>query len=132
MGVKRKRRRPPTTGEYVGRAAAIRELARQEREMALEARRTRASGPPSPVDELDQSSAKRRRGAATSSLGTSEMGVRALRTRALADVEAVISVASKSSNLKGTYVRALKEATQSIAGVTEALASRTREVETLR
>lgn len=103
MGVMRKRGRPPTTEEYVGRAAAIQELARQEREllelqaergvaeMALETRRTRASGTPSPAKKLGESFVKRKCGDAMSIVNTSGMGVRAFRSRALQEAEAVIS-----------------------------------------
>lgn len=50
-------------------------------------------------------------------------------SRILADVEAVLCVAAKSANLKGTYVRALKEAARSINDATEKLAHRTQSAE---
>lgn len=132
---RRKRGWPPTTGEY---AAAIQELARQERkllelraerevaELAMEAMRTRTSGPPTPTEELsDEIGRKVKKGKKEGDVSpdVESMSVHALQSRVRADVDMVVNVATKSSNFKGTYVRALKDA-RSIASVMEALAAR--------
>ncbi|XP_041987882.1 uncharacterized protein LOC121739462 [Aricia agestis] len=118
---KKGRGRPPTTGQYVGLAKAqadlnkekeeerraafrakVEEVARAARE-AREAREARASlrASPAPAEDTEQTSA----------------GLAADVERAL---EMVTMVATRSSNLKGTYQRALKEAVASIkVAVTE-------------
>lgn len=54
--------------------------------------------------------------------------------KVLADVDVVTKVAAKSANLKGTFVKALKDAAGSIASSVEELATRTesREIGILR
>lgn len=59
----------------------------------------------------------------------SELGARALKDRVLADLAAVKGVADRSSNLKGTFVRALMDAVLSIESATEVLAHHTRDEE---
>lgn len=54
------------------------------------------------------------------------MDSRAQVSRVQVDLDVVINVASKSPDLKGTYVRVLRDAARSIRSVTEALASRTK------
>lgn len=144
-GIKRKRGRPPTTGEYVGRAAAMEEAARREREvmelraehelteMASEARVTRAkSGSPSLLAFATATPFQSDRKTGDSQTGEEDpedMGPRALQRRVLEDLNIVTNVAAKSSNLKGNFVRALREAASSIAGAVEKLAYRSRDDE---
>lgn len=148
-GAKRKRGRPPTTGEYVGRSAAIDELARKERELmmlqaerevaqiASEARITRAMGlSDSAVTtedaDMEAHASKTGKVARLEEEEARAQGLRALQSRVLAEVKVVAAVATKSSNLKGTYVRALKDAAHSISGAMEIIASTTRDKEVER
>jgi len=149
-GVKRKRGRQPTTGEYVGLKAAKQEAleaeiklmeARAEREMAemaYEARRTRSK-----TNELlfteglrglkqkeieDPSAAE-----PETEITESEIeGITALRKRIKGDLEMVTTVATKSSNLKGGYIKALKEAAKSIDDAVEVLLTRSTREENIQ
>lgn len=112
----RRRGRPPTTGDYVDLAKAKEDLLRLEREelrlraewevLALdaEARRTRAMAGAEP----------RARGAPDEeALGDGPLTC-TLIDRVQADIKLMGEVAVKSSNLKGTYVRALKDAASTL------------------
>lgn len=135
-GVKRKKGLPPTTGEYVGRAAAMQEAAKMERElmeiraerelveMASEAKITRSkAGFPSLLAKtIAAPTVKKTRGSAADDTDPVEEGPRALQRKVLENLEVVTTVATKSSNLK-----ALREAAKSIATAVEMLAHRTKD-----
>jgi hypothetical protein len=121
---KRGRGRPPTTGQYVGVAAAKREYLKTETlkrieaekemaELSRKVRATRVSRSRSPDDALDDSCT-----------------TAALSRQVAAAVDSVIKVAEKSKTLKGTFARALKEAVTSIKEATLLLAERSVNDET--
>ena len=117
---KRGRGRPPTTGEYVGLAKAKSEylkVKRDELDLATEAELSQF------IKEMD---AQR---SALAFLPADE-----LRKEVGRSVEAITRVATKSRNMKGTFVKALKEAAETIEKAVGVLHSRTssEEVETLR
>lgn len=143
-GVKRKRGRPPTTGEYAERAAEMRKLARQERKwlelqaekemakMANEARLTRASSLSQVSTMAGPSTSKGRKSTNRADQDPSNLGLMALQKRVTSDLEMVKMVASKSTNLKGTYIKALKDAVQSIQGVVQVMATKQSSPELVR
>lgn len=125
------------TGEHVEKAAALRELARAEREelyleaerevlaASVEARKLRASIPTkaeteAPIEKV----------AAASDLG--DVSAADLVKRVLAEVCVIRTVATRSSNLKGTMVRDLKHTAASIKSVVEDLRLRTTSIEVRR
>ncbi|XP_013173113.1 PREDICTED: uncharacterized protein LOC106121831 [Papilio xuthus] len=127
---RRGRGRPPTTGEYVGLAAAKESLrkateaeirARAEAEMlesVLDARKTRSSLTTTAGSSLD-SRAENEDDTATTVL-----------QRIGASLEVVEKVAKKSSNLKGTFVRALHDAVSAIKEDVAGLAQKSVSEET--
>ncbi|KPJ21636.1 Uncharacterized 50 kDa protein in type I retrotransposable element R1DM [Papilio machaon] len=131
-GKRKGRGRPPTTGEYVGLAAAKQAfLKAQEEEMkaraeaelldsVAEARRTRSTLSPAYSPELVLGEPANPDGDTATSvlkrIGTS--------------LEIVEKVANKSSNLKGTFVRALHDAVKAIKEDCTTLAQRTLSEET--
>jgi len=138
-GTKRKRGRQPTTGEYVGLKAAKQEAleaeiklmeARAEREMAemaYEARKTRSKTSELLFSEgLNDLKPKEIKGV-SGNVPEVEIvepgieGITALRKRIKGDLDMVTTVATKSSNLKGGYIKALKEAVKSIDDAMEVL-----------
>lgn len=160
-GVKRKRRNPYnhpmlTTGEYIGRGEARKELARlelrqlelqAEREMAgtpNEARIIRAAGlllqataepspspspgretpAPTPASPGTKPKNKNKIGGNSEKQDPPDMGLQALRRKVATDLEKVDMVASRSNNLKGTYVKTLRDAAQSIRDAVEAMATK--------
>lgn len=138
---KKKRGRPPTTGQYVGLYAAKRqleELERQEMERRAEkeleekrasrkADRERIGGTGSGDKEI-RPQGKGEGDPIDAGLTPADVLLR----RVEEDVEAIKRVASSSKNLKGIYVKALKEAFASI--LEENMTSRTtsREVRILQ
>lgn len=128
---KRKRGRPPTTGQYVGLHAAKKQLAELklrdmelevEREMEKErAARREKRQPPPPSGRPPPPTA-------------GQTPAEALLRRIEEEVEAIRKVASSSKHLKGTFVRILKEASASIMEAVESITSRTssREVRILQ
>ncbi|XP_049877303.1 uncharacterized protein LOC126374655 [Pectinophora gossypiella] len=131
---KRGRGRPPTTGEYVGLAKAkaehnraVREALRlqAEQEVAQAAKRTfffRRSNPPSETEtpRLDSGSEAAAPTAAE------------LHEKAKEAIGIIQNVAVKSGQLKGTYVRALKDAAQLIRETLSALRATSTSDETLK
>jgi hypothetical protein len=120
--MKKKRGRPPTTGEYVGYAAAKAAYLKQQRaELELEVER-----------EVFESSrlAASHLGAAHSQLG--EQPAQAPQEVVAYMLEDVRKVATKSKNLKGTYQKILKNAADSIQSATASLVVRTVNDETAR
>ncbi|XP_045536023.1 caskin-1-like [Papilio machaon] len=123
---RRGRGRPPTTGEYVGLAAAKEVLrkateaemrARAEAELldsVLEARKTRSA-----LATANPSTAENEEDTATTVL-----------KRIGSSLEVVEKVAKKSSNLKGTFVRALQDAVSAIKEDVAGLAQRSISDET--
>lgn len=103
-----------------------------EREYAAEVRRTRTSGPPTPVQGLKELLPKKKKRGESETPDAKELGVSAFQNRVLEDIKVVAMVATKSLNLKSTYVRPLKDAAQSIASVVEALALRSKDSEVER
>jgi len=145
-GIKRKRGRPPTTGEYVGLKAAKQEAlemeiklmeARAEREtaeMACEARKTRSKTNELLLSEGLRCLKPKRKDDTSEDVPDIEIakpeieGITAIRKRIKGDLEMVTTVATKSSDLKGGYIKALKEAVKSIDDAMEVLLTRsTRE-----
>ncbi|XP_049869422.1 uncharacterized protein LOC126376367 [Pectinophora gossypiella] len=127
---KRGRGRPSSTGKYVGLAAAraaynqeLAESLRLEAEaevagMARNLREARASLQPSPhlaaqEEDAEQTSA-------------------ALASVVKASLETITMVATKSSQLKGTYVRALKDAVRGIQEAVSQIRERTMSEEVMR
>ncbi|KZC06853.1 Cellular nucleic acid-binding protein [Dufourea novaeangliae] len=123
-GLARKRGRPPTTGEHVGLAEAKRkllELGLQERRLREEDDLLDRSVPPRPVHKsckklpAEKEVAEEMRQAPTPDLGAVMID----------SVQTIEKVARCSSNLKGTSVRALREAAQRIRHAAAEQARRT-------
>ncbi|KAJ0170396.1 hypothetical protein K1T71_013767 [Dendrolimus kikuchii] len=129
---KRGRGRPPTTGEYVGLAAAKQKLVEAQRaqlELDLErevaerttamvtARATRPRAGPAPADP-DPPAAKEQEEARAALAG-------GLQRQIAESLAVVANVAKVSKGLKGTLQKALKEAAASIQEATDELLSRT-------
>ncbi|KAJ0180821.1 hypothetical protein K1T71_004225 [Dendrolimus kikuchii] len=129
---KRGRGRPPTTGEYVGLAAAKQKLVEAERaqlELDLErevaerttamvtARATRPRAGPAPADP-DPPAAREQEEARAALAG-------GLQRQIAESLAVVANVAKVSKGLKGTLQKALKEAAASIQEATDELLSRT-------
>ncbi|KZC08961.1 Transmembrane protein 14C [Dufourea novaeangliae] len=128
----RKRGRPPTTGDNVGLAEAkkrLLELTLQERQLQLDAAVEDATVHPRPVHKSCKPLPSETELAAVMRLAaTSDLGAVILEKMAV-----VQKVAETSRNLKGTYVRCLREATLHIKHASAEQAKRTtgseREVE---
>ncbi|XP_072933691.1 uncharacterized protein [Epargyreus clarus] len=125
---RRGRGRPPTTGQYVGLAKAKAELVAAERaEMQLRAEK-----------EVEEAARKVRiaRGMKTPPANANDAVEKALATelqdRVRASVEVISKVASKSRNLKGTSVKALRDAAAAISEAIDALQRRTETEEVTR
>ncbi|KAJ0180198.1 hypothetical protein K1T71_003602 [Dendrolimus kikuchii] len=129
---KRGRGRPPTTGEYVGLAAAKQKLVEAQRaqlELDLErevaerttamvtARATRPRAGPAPADP-DPPAAEEQEEARAALAG-------GLQRQIAESLAVVANVAKVSKGLKGTLQKALKEAAASIQEATDELLSRT-------
>ncbi|XP_049884552.1 uncharacterized protein LOC126379775 [Pectinophora gossypiella] len=128
---KRGRGRPPSsTGKYVGLAAAraaynqeLAESLRLEAEaevagMARHMREARASLQPSPLLSAQDEEAEQTSAALANVVKTS--------------LETITMVATKSSQLKGTYVRALKDAVKGIQEAVSQIRERTMSEEVMR
>ncbi|XP_049872853.1 uncharacterized protein LOC126376365 [Pectinophora gossypiella] len=127
---KRGRGRPPSTGKYVGlaaaRAAYNRELAESLRlvaeaevaDVARGAREARASLQPSPQPATQEEEEQQTSAALTNVVRTS--------------LETITMVATRSSQLKGTYVRALKDAVKGIQDAMSQIRARTMSDEVTR
>lgn len=124
----RGRGRPPTTGKYVGlgkaqaelnalRQEALREEARQNAEKEVSSKvaylkTTRKVAPPTPVENS---------------------GLASDMVKQVTDAaDVILTVATKSGNLKGTFTKALKDSTASIKAAVEALAVTTASEETAK
>lgn len=140
---RRKRGRPPTTGQYVG----LHEMKKKMEEMELEELERQAerelekerAGRLADREALNNTrSADQEGGHDNGKKGnTTETGpvpTEILMRRVEEDVEAIRRVATQSKNLKGTYVKTLKEASFSILEAAERMNSRTtsREVRVLQ
>lgn len=125
---KRGRGRPPTTGKYVGlgkaqaelkvlRQESEREEARQIAEKEVSARldylkTTRKVTPPAPIEDS---------------------GLASDLVKQVTDAaDVILTVATKSGNLKGTFTRALKDSAASITAAVGALAATTASEETAK
>ncbi|XP_049887055.1 uncharacterized protein LOC126381643 [Pectinophora gossypiella] len=127
---KRGRGRPSSTGKYVGLAAAraaynqeLAESLRLEAEaevagMARNLREARASLQPSPHLATQEEEAEQTSAALANVVRTS--------------LETITMVATKSSQLKGTYVRALKDAVRGIQEAVSQIRERTMSEEVMR
>lgn len=134
--VKRKRGRPPTTGEFVGYAKAKAELnAAKERELELRAEEELAEDLRRRREKyLLESSAPK---SSTSTSAAADVAAQSLRGEELstavdAAVETILTIAKKSSKLKGQYVRALRDAANSISENVRELRARTETEEVVR
>ncbi|XP_026825056.1 actin cytoskeleton-regulatory complex protein PAN1-like [Ooceraea biroi] len=118
-GRKRKRGRPPTTGEYVGLAEAKR-AAREEERLSREWEREKEvlASIPSPADKRERESwevqVERFR----------ECPSPDITARVMEHLETVVKVAKNSGHLQGPYIRALKEAAASIRAALTVTAER--------
>lgn len=88
-----------------------------KREAGLEARRTRARNiiiPP--INQIPESNPKEKRtgNRLETPIDTENESMAALKNRIKKDLEIITMIATKSSNLKGEYVKNLKEAVKSI------------------
>lgn len=119
-----KRGRPSTTSKYVGLAAARAKTAaldweelrlQAEREVVREQRNRRVAASTRSTKSVEPSDGGLPE--AISSSGANPEGrVGDLATIVKDDLEVIRMVATKSSNLKGTYVKSLKDAASSIGG----------------
>ncbi|XP_063372175.1 uncharacterized protein LOC134660374 [Cydia amplana] len=127
---KRGRGRPPTTGQYVGLAKAKEEYNRAKREEMRLRAEEEVAGLKLPFSTRSQS------GGLSSSpalpCGQDNLSAAALSQRVQTSLDAITLVAKNSSNLKGTFVKALKEAAVSIKDTFECLLERTTSEETRR
>ncbi|XP_041980294.1 uncharacterized protein LOC121733957 [Aricia agestis] len=114
---KKGRGRPPTTGQYVGLAKAQADYNKEKAEsIKLQAEAEVAES----VRAVKEARESLLRASPAPKVGESEQTNAALIQSVEVSLEAVTTVATKSQNLKGTFVRALKEAVVSIrAAVTE-------------
>jgi hypothetical protein len=130
--VKRGRGRPPTTGEFVGVGKAraeiqkARALERQKQEAELEAELE--------ADEEEDAGSRRTRLALRTKIRAqiAEQRPRSateLLSWAYEEADSVLSIAKRSSNLKGTFVRSLKDSVGAIKEAVEDLAYRTTDSE---
>lgn len=130
---KRTRGRPPTTGEYVGLARAKAELnAAKERELELRAEEElkeelRLQGQRALY--LTQSPSPQPQAQATPAASARSLSAEQLSGQIEAAVTMVQTIATKSSNLKGQYVRDLKNACTSILENVRVLVTRTESEE---
>ncbi|XP_041980957.1 uncharacterized protein LOC121734412 [Aricia agestis] len=119
---KKGRGRPPTTGQYVGLAKAQEDLRREkeeERRAAFRAKVEEVARAAREEREAREARASLRASPALTAEDTEQTSA-ALAGSVERALEMVTMVATRSSNLKGTYQRALKEAVASIkAAVTE-------------
>jgi predicted nucleic acid-binding Zn-ribbon protein len=130
--LKKRRGRPPTTGQYVGLAKTKRALLEQEeRKLQLLAERQLLE------EEREKREARARfsKEVASEDVGADHDGPRrsVLLREATDAVDTICKVAAKSSNLKGTFQKMLKSAAKSIADATKELAalSSTEEITSL-
>lgn len=147
-GIKRKRGFPPTTGEYTGLKEAkekaceaelrlmeiqaereVAELAHEARLTRLRSRQLLPAANQSGLEQIEQ---------LESDNIEDEMnepnieGTIALKQRIKNDLDMVTMVASKSSNLKGGYIKILKDAAASLNSITDVLLSRTAKEENIQ
>jgi len=150
--VKRKRGQLPTTGEYVGRAAALKELARKERELlalqaqrelverVTEARVTQSMGPPSEPAEVSRFTPAQQRGkkekrsekVKATEVDVDSISASEIRKMTVADAKLAMDLVTRSKNLKGTFQRALKKAAISLERTVTSLAGRSQSEEITR
>lgn len=124
---KRKRGCPPTTGQYVGLYAAkkqLEELELQDSELQAEREREQKEERMSRHVSVGEKTQPLSEGPPP--LKADHTPAEALLRRIEGEVEAIRRVASNSKNLKGTCVKALKEASVSILEAAESMISRTR------
>jgi hypothetical protein len=128
---KRKRGRPPTTGQYVGLAAAKKEYdAAMERELELQAEEELAAEVQ--MRKKAQESFRRTPPARAPSVAASDLRADQLIKAVESAVDTINLIAQKSSKLKGQYVRDLKQAASSVLQCTKELQSRTESEEVAR
>ncbi|CAH2226571.1 jg13003 [Pararge aegeria aegeria] len=109
----RGRGRPSTTGKYVAKAREALNRAKKE-EMRLQ------------VEQDLLRSIEREIGPI--GIGTDDMSAGQIKKRALDEVALISSIATKSTNLKVTFGREMKNAASSIKEAVEALSPRTRKL----
>ncbi|XP_063628957.1 uncharacterized protein LOC134800388 [Cydia splendana] len=127
---KRGRGRPPSTGHYVGLAKAKEEYNRAMREEMRLRAEEEVAGIKLPFSTRSQSG-----GLSSSSVlpcAQDNLSAAALSQRVQTSLDAISLVAKNSGNLKGTFVKALKEAAVSIKETFECLLERSTSEETRR
>ncbi|CAB0028687.1 unnamed protein product, partial [Trichogramma brassicae] len=127
----RTRGRPPTTGEYVGLAKAKEELLalkRQEFLLDSEAQVVRAAKKARTLRAPEQDV----KSAETLAAEYEKLPAGDIREKVEAEVALIRTVATKSGNLKGTFVKELKQAAVSVSVAVEALIKRSSSDETRR
>lgn len=127
---RRGRGRPPTTGQYVGLAQAKRELvaaqrAQMEFEVEQEVSRRSQYLRTHEDERMSESSVGEKDGQQFDDVTSADIVKRVVDSVAI-----VQQVATKSKNLKGTFVRSLKDAASCIKVAVEVLQSRTTSDET--
>ncbi|XP_063632468.1 uncharacterized protein LOC134803598 [Cydia splendana] len=126
---KRGRGRPPTTGQYVGLTKAKEEYNRAKREEMRLRAEEEVAGIQLPFLIRSQTSGPRLAGS-VSPCAQDVLSAAALSQRVQTSLDAITLVAKNSGNLKGTFVKALKDAAVSIKETFECLLERTTSEET--
>lgn len=126
------RSRPPTTGQYVGigkarsHAQALRHLDKQQREEQRER----------DLAETLEVTRRKRVSCPIPSRGSSDLpradGAAAMLQRTETEISTVLAIAKKSGNLKGTYQKELRIATESLRDAIEYMSQRSSTDETQR
>lgn len=124
---KRGRGRPPSTGHYVGLAKAKEELKRAQRELQ-EGAEEEVGGLQRSF--LDRSQAGTIKEVIDLAFAEDELSAASLYQRVQSSLQSIASVSTKSKNLKGTSMKALNEAVESIRAVLVYLTQRTSTEET--
>ncbi|XP_061729214.1 uncharacterized protein LOC133534143 [Cydia pomonella] len=127
---KRGRGRPPSTGQYVGLAKTKEELNRAKREELRLRAEEEAAGLAQSLSIRSQPGSGRR--VASLLQDEEEHTVGSLIEQVKTSLRTIDLVASKSSNLKGTFVKALNEAATSIGVAFEEIKDRTSSEESRR
>ncbi|KAL4721432.1 hypothetical protein ACJJTC_013055 [Scirpophaga incertulas] len=130
---KRGRGRPPTTGEYIRPIMTKAQSRRQERlALQLEAEKEIAEMEPREVRTISRTSAATTSAANIAPLEESgDEPTHSVTERIARTLDIVLLVAEKSSNLKGTFVKALKNAVNHLREDAKTLAERTLSEETV-
>ncbi|KAL4719651.1 hypothetical protein ACJJTC_002003 [Scirpophaga incertulas] len=130
---KRGRGRPPTTGEYIRPIMTKAQSRRQERlALQLEAEKEIAEMEPREVRTILRTSAATTSAANIAPLEESgDEPTHSVTERIARTLDIVLLVAEKSSNLKGTFVKALKNAVNHLREDAKTLAERTLSEETV-